>query len=303
MNGYPMNQKFLSGLLLITISAFSFGAMPVFARYAYREGTDVLTLLFLRFVTAGLIMLLLLRLKGAPLPRGKPLLGLMGMGGLGYVGQSMCYFTALTLAPAGLVALLLYLYPALVALMAALIFKERMGGSKIAALFLALFGAALVIGPERGGQPLGIVLGLGAAFIYAVYILSGSRLMQNVQPIQASTVIMVSAAMVFGVVMAFRQPQLPQSMLGWFAILALAVISTVIAIVTFMAGLERVGPTNASMLSTVEPVVTVVLAAVLLGETVSTVNAAGGALILSAVIVLTRGVAGEEKAIKSPTPG
>jgi drug/metabolite transporter (DMT)-like permease len=65
-------------------------------------------------------------------------------------------------------------------------------------------------------------------------------------------------------------------------------VSTVVAIVAFFAGLARLGPTRTATLSTLEPVVTVTLAAVVLGEAVGPLQAAGGALVLAAVLVLVR---------------
>jgi drug/metabolite transporter (DMT)-like permease len=77
-------------------------------------------------------------------------------------------------------------------------------------------------------------------------------------------------------------------MTGWGALVALALISTVVAIVAFFAGIARVGPAEASTLSTVEPATTVALGALLLGEPVAVVQVLGGALILGAVVVLAR---------------
>ena len=126
-------------------------------------------------------------------PRGRTLLGLIAMGALGYVGQSFCYFSALQHAPAGLVALLLYLYPALVAVLAVVVLKERFTRRKTVALALALGGAVLTIGVSRGGTPLGVAFGIGAAIIYAVYIIAGTRLLERAPAIPASTVIIASA--------------------------------------------------------------------------------------------------------------
>ncbi len=78
----------LAGVFLILISAVSFGTMPILARFAYDAGSDPITVLFLRFSTAGLILLVIARLEGRPLPGRKILLGLVGMGVIGYVGQS-----------------------------------------------------------------------------------------------------------------------------------------------------------------------------------------------------------------------
>lgn len=277
-----------SGVLMVALSALAFGCMPVFAIYAYSAGVDPVTLLFLRFLSAGALMLLVMWAKKMPIPRGASLVGLVGMGAVGYFGQSLCYFNALTLASAGLVALLLYLYPALVAGLSALIFKQPFTWIKALALLLSLMGAFLVIGPAWQGQPLGVALGIGAALIYSLYILMGSKILENVPVFPSSAVIMASAGAAFAVLAAFRGIHLPQSTTGWVAILGLTLISTILAILAFMAGMERVGPANAAMLSTLEPIVTVGLAVLVLGEILSLQKVIGGVLILIAVLILTK---------------
>lgn len=277
-----------SGVLFVVLSAVAFGCMPVFAIYAYSSGVDPVTLLFLRFLIAGSIMLLVMIARKIPFPRGAALFGLVGMGAVGYFGQSLCYFNALTLASAGLVALLLYLYPALVTGLSALILKEPLTWIKGLALLLALSGAFLVIGPEWQGQPLGIALGVGAALIYSLYIISGSRILQQAPVFSSSAVIMISAGGAFAVLAAFQGINLPQNPTGWMALLGLTLISTILAILSFMAGMARVGPANAALLSTLEPVVSVGLAALLLGEALTLNKLLGGSLILAAVLVLTR---------------
>ena len=167
---------------MIAISATAFGLMPVFARFAYASGTNPLTVLFFRFTLAGLLMLVIMAGKKLSFPRGKTLLGLILMGGLGYVGQSFSYFTALTYASASLVALLLYLYPALVTILAVLVLKERITKTQIVALGAALLGTALIIGFEISGQLAGILLGLSAAFIYSIYIIAGSVIIPKGTP-------------------------------------------------------------------------------------------------------------------------
>jgi len=281
-------MHYLIGVFLILVSGSSFGALAIFARLAYDDRVTPITLLFLRFGIASLCMLLIMWLRRIPIPRGWVLLGLALMGGIGYVGQALSYFTALTLIPAGLVALLLYLYPAIVTILAVIILKERISKWKVIALLMALGGTVLTIGPTGGGQVLGVVFGLGAAFIYSTYILVGSRITKQVTAIQSSTVVIVSAAIVSSVLVAIKGPAFPATASGWASVIAIALISTVLAIITFFAGLERVGPTNASTLSTVEPAVTVVLAAMVLGETVSLFRIIGGMMIILAVIIHAR---------------
>jgi len=292
-------MHYLIGIFLILISGSSFGTLAIFARLAYEDGVTPITLLFLRFGIASLCMIFIMWLRRIPIPRGWVLLGLAFMGGIGYVGQALSYFTALTLIPAGLVALLLYLYPAIVTILAVIVLKERISKWKIIALLIALGGTVLTIGPTGDGQFLGVIFGLGAAFIYSIYILVGSKITKQVTPIQSSTVVIVSAAIVSSGLVAIKGPAFPATASGWAFVIAIALISTILAIVTFFAGLERVGPTNASTLSTVEPAVTVTLAAWVLGEAISFFRIIGGMMIILAVIILARSEVPTNKRMKS----
>lgn len=276
------------GVALIALSAASFGTLAIFARLAYAAGGEPVAVLFLRFAGAAVFMWGLMAARRQPLPRGSLLVGLILMGGLGYVGQSLSFFTALLYASAGLVALLLYLYPAIVTVLSAMFLRERLTPIKLLALFLAIGGTALTIGRFGGGQPLGIVLGIAAAFIYSVYILVGSRITPRAGAIASSTVIITSGAVVFGLLTLLQRPAFPQGRDGLLAALGVSVVATVLPIVTFFAGLARLGPADAATLSTLEPVVTVALAGAILGEAVTGLQLVGGALILVAVVILGR---------------
>src|SRR4030042_1749456 len=100
---------------------------------------------------------------------------------------------------------------------------------------------------------LGVIFGLAAAFIYSIYILVGSKITKQVTAIQSSTVVIVSAAIVSGGLVAIKGPAFPATASGWASVIAIALISTILAIVTFFAGLERVGPTTASTPSPAAP--------------------------------------------------
>lgn len=283
-----MNRR-SSGAALVAVSAASFGIMPILARFAYADRVGITTLLFFRFAVGAVFMLAIVRLRRLAFPRGAALAGIALMGAVGYVGQSLCYFTALKFASAGLVALLLYVYPALVTLLSAVLFRERITGRKAFALVLALSGTALIVGFGGRGDYRGVILGLGAALIYSIYIVSGSRLIKVGQSIQASALIMSAAAVVFGVLAAVAGLEPPHSPAGLASVLAIALVCTVVALTTFFAGMERVGPTSASMISTLEPVVTVSAAALFLGEPLSVLNLAGGGLILGSLFILISG--------------
>ncbi len=280
-------MKKLIGILLIAISAASFGTLAIFGRYAYEDGIDIFTALFIRFGVSAVFMTLILILRKEHFPRGRLLATLIGMGALGYVGQSFLYLSSIKYASAGLIALLLYLYPMFVFILSVIFLREKVTAVKVVALVLSLVGAALTVDPD-GGQLIGVLMIIAAALIYSVYIVVGSNVTKQVTTFQSSTVIFMSAGAVYGMLTFANGIHLPQSNTGWLAMLGMIIFSTIIPITTFLAGLEIVGPTNAAMLSTLEPVVTVLLAAWLFGERLMPVTLLGGMLILVAVIVLTR---------------
>ncbi|CAN7456709.1 DMT family transporter [Trinickia sp. LjRoot230] len=280
----------LYGAALAALSASAFGAMAIFGRYAYAGGTDVLGLLALRFVVSGSVLAWVARRRGVVWPQGRTLAWIAAMGAIGYVGQSLCYFIALQHAQASLVALLLYLYPAFVTVLAAWWLRERLTPMKCAALVLCLAGSALMVGGGHG-EPLGIALGLAAAVIYSIYIVVGARVTRGVDPLATTAVVCLAAAAVFVVLSLARTatgapPHWPATPAGWAAVIAIALVSTVTAMLAFFAGLVRLGAARTSMLSTLEPVVTVALASLLLGESLSALQWVGGASVLGAVLWL-----------------
>jgi len=296
----PGRSRAASGIAYILASGLSFGTLPIFARFAYGAGMDTATLLWLRFTIAAICMWTIFLCKRLRLPRGRGLALLVAMGAVGYAGQAYCFFTAITMASAGLVSLLLYLYPALVTLLARFVFRHRLTRLQVAAVAIALAGSALTIGRAGDGKPLGIALGLGAALIYSCYILIGSRIPAAISATASTAVITSSAAVVYACAALARGPRLPATPTGWLAVAGVALVSTVMAILFFFEGLERVGPVRASVYSTVEPAFTLVLAALLLGEPITLTRLGGGALILAAVFLLAR----EElrSAAAAPTP-
>ena len=271
----------------IIVSAIAFGAMAIFARHAYAAGADVLGVLLSRFIIAGLVLAAVMLAARKPWPRGRPLAAAIGMGAVGYAGQAACYFTALNHASAGLVALLLYAYPTLVCLLAAAFLKETLSPRVVALLATSFVGIALTLGGGHG-TPLGFGLGLAAALIYSVYIIVGARELKGTDALASTTVICLSAAATMLVASLFREPSFPGAATGWIPLALIALVSTVLAILAFFAGLKRVGPAVASIGSTLEPVVTVVLAWLVLGEAIAPVQLVGGALVLGSAAWLAR---------------
>jgi drug/metabolite transporter (DMT)-like permease len=283
-----------SGTLLCLGSGAAFGAMAVFGKLAYGDGATVGTLLAVRFVLAAALFWALVLAGGAVQEvralAGRDIVVGLAMGGCGYALQAGCYFAALERIDASLLSLLLYTFPAIVAGAAVALGRERMDGRRLAALGLAFGGLGLVVAGAGAGalDPLGAALGLGAAVVYSTYILVSDGIVARVRPRVLSALVCTGAAASLTVGSALlgelRPGELTAAGWGWLA--CLAVVSTVASISLFFAGLRRVGPTTASILATVEPLVTVLLAFLVFGETLGVVQVVGGGLVLAAVLVL-----------------
>ena len=283
-----------SGTLLCLGSATAFGAMAVLGKLAYDAGATVGTLLAVRFLlAAALFWALVLGSDAAHELRalgGRDVAVGLALGACGYAIQAGCYFTALERIDASLLSLLLYTFQAMVAVAAVALGRERMDARRLAALALASGGLALVVAGAGTGalDPLGAALGLGAAVVYSTYILVSEGVVGRMTPRLLSALVCTGAAASLTVGSAvlgqLRPGELTAAGWGWLACLAL--VSTVAAVSLFFAGLERVGPTTASILSTAEPVVTVLLAFLVFGELLGPLQLLGGALVLAAVLVL-----------------
>jgi drug/metabolite transporter (DMT)-like permease len=290
----------LVGLVLILTSAAGYGSQAIFARLAYEAGANVSTVLLLRFILALAVLWPVLLLSGrgkhawAAIKRPKRLLSLLALGVL-FSGNSIAFFTALTYLHTAVVELLLYLYPGVVLVLSALFLHEQLGLTKLLALLCALAGSALTVGPlgavalpgiTGGKVALGLGLGLSAALIYATYIVIGNRLAAGTPADVTAAVSMTGTALVFAIgALAGDGAVLRLSAGGWLAIGGVALFSTVIATSFFLAGLERLGASRAAILATVEPVVTLILATLVLHDPPLWFQVVGGALILVAVVL------------------
>jgi drug/metabolite transporter (DMT)-like permease len=270
--------------------------MAVFAKEAYRSGVSVPSLLALRFAIAAASFWAIVAIRGrrpavpppaAWSPRRMTLIGLAL--GLGYAAQAGGYFGALTRIDASLTSLLLYVYPALVFAGAVLLRRERPDARRVGALVLATAGVALVLAGGGAGalDGLGVALGLFAAVCYAAYILVTDSVVAGFDPFRLGALVTTGAAgamWTYGLLAGGLDFSFAAA--GWAWIVALALISTVGAVTAFTLGLARVGPSVASIVSTIEPVVTVGLVMALFGERLAPVQLAGGALVLAAVVLL-----------------
>ena len=282
------------GAVLCLVSAIAFGAMAVFGKLAYDEGVTVLTLLVVRFAVAALLLApaAAVRLRrGSRRVAGRSVIAAVLLGAVGYALQSGLFFAALERMDASLLALVLYTYPAMVAAAGYALGRERPDRYRTTVLAVSSAGLVLVLGGAADGglDVVATVLGLGAAATYTAYILIADRTVSELDPVVLSAFVAGGAATTFAVISwGTGRLDLALSVHAWLWLSCIAAISTVVAIVCFFAGLARVGPVSAAIISTFEPVATVALAYAAFGEHLTPVQAVGAAFVLGAVIALQR---------------
>jgi len=279
------------GSALCIASAIAFGAMGIFGKLAYDVGVGLLTLLFVRFsIAAPVLWAAALRRRDAfaGQPR-RTLLAAFALGAVGYALQAGLYFAALARMDASLLSMLLYTFPAMVVAAAIGLGRETPSRRRTGALLVSSGGLALVLLGAGAGtfDWLGAALGLGAAMTYAAYILVSDRVGGGIDALPLSALITTGAAITFGVAgLTTRSLDTGFAAEGWLWLAALSVVSTVTPITLFFAGLRRVGPSTAAILSTLEPPTTVALAFLVFGESLTALQLAGAALVLGAAVSL-----------------
>lgn len=274
------------GVALTLLCAFSYGLAPAMARLAYEAGADVLTATTGRFL-AGVIGI------GALLALGRRVrlsrranLGAFGLGLISTV-TSLGYMGAIFFIPASLAVLIFYTFPLLVALGARWTEGEPVTWSKLAGLAVALFGLAVALGVSLEGlDARGVALAGMAAFGAAAHVLAisrvagwagGATLPLNLRSMSvALTVSLVFLAVQGG-------PAWPSGATGWLGLFGTMLFFTG-GITLMYAAVARIGPVRAAMLLNMEPLVAIVAAVLLLGESFGLRQALGAAMVIGAVL-------------------
>ena len=279
----------LRGTLLVLISAASFGTTLIFTQRALNGGATLPALLAYRYVFGAVLLCVVTGGIGQVLGVGARKWQLLSIGGSAQAAIAGLSVSALQFIPAASVAFLFYTYPTWVAVLAIVRGTERVDAQKVAALVLSLAGIVTMVGNPFSTQldARGIALALTDAVIYALLIPWLGKIQHGLKTSAAVTWMAVGAAAWFVTgALILRAPLLnPPSALLVNAV-ALAAIPTALALITFVAGLALLGPVRTSIVSTVEPFWTALLAAIVLGQAVGPRTWVGGAMIAAAMLVL-----------------
>lgn len=278
--------------LLIVFSACCFGSIPILVSLATASGAKLIDVLVWRYALAAVMLVVAAGGVGAVQRAGRRALPLLVLAGGGQAIIAFVSLSALRYIPAASLTFLFYTYPAWVAVTAALRRSEPLTMRRAGALGLSLTGIAFMVGmPGAGGlHPMGVMLALGSALLYALYIPMIGHFGAELAPAVTSTFASGGAAVVlFAAAMVTGGPAIRFAPVAWVAIVLLALVSTVLAFIAFLRGLAAIGPVRTAIVSTVEPFWTALLGSLVLGQLIGQRTLVGGLFIAAAVIVLQLG--------------
>lgn len=281
--------KMIKGYLAAIASAVLFGCMPLMANYIYADGVNPMTLVFLRnFLALPLIAVLaLLQNRSLKLP-GKLLPRVCITALVGNCLTPTLLFSSYRFIASGTATVFHFIYPALVVLGSILLKREKAKLGNIISVILCFVGILLFYDP---GEPLdwrGSLLALVSGVTFAAYvILLSHRDTKQVPGFLFSFYVGVSCSLVmFVLCLVTGQLALPQSLLGWGLCALFSVGITCCAVVLFQVGTFLVGGQQASILSTIEPITSVIVGVVIFQEAVGLRTLFGVLLVVSASVLI-----------------
>lgn len=283
--------KSYKGELFVIISAIGFGTMGVIGKLAYKEGLNTQTLLTLRFLFASLLLFIILKVKGKSLkiPRAH-IKSYFFLGTILYTLVSFFYFFALNYISASLTVVLFFLYPIYVTVISIVFLKDKMTTIKLICLIMSFLGIFIIVSPGNAQINMtGIILSFIGGFLYAIYVLLlGASNIKHTDSLITGFYINIFSAFGMGT-WAFASQNFIYSInaaaFGYAVLLGL--FASAVAIMAFFAGVKLIGPVKASIIANVEPLAAVLLATIVLSESLSLTQLLGGLLIIAAVIIIS----------------
>jgi len=285
---------------MVMVSAALFGATPILGKLSYRGGSNAVTLTFLRAALAApALILLLVRRKELSGLSARLLKQAAVIGALGPAATTLLLYGSYGHIPVSVATALHFCYPVVVVLAQALLFRERLGRGPLVGAALCAAGVALLSG-GGAASPIGVAMAIGSGFTYAVYIIGVERTeLRRLRPLSLSLcfcLVSMAVSGLFGAVTGQLTFRLTPAAWGYSLLVALLV--SVGAVTLFQRGILVVGATAAAVLSTLEPILSAALGALLLREPLHGRMVAGCLLVCAgvAVMVLARARQTERRA-------
>jgi drug/metabolite transporter (DMT)-like permease len=292
----PSRRYRLIGIALALFGTIAFSLRPVLIKLAYGYVLDPITLIALRmmFALPFFLAAALWSTRGrASMLSIREWLAVFGLGAIGYYLASTLDFLGLQYVSAGVGRLLLFLYPTIVVLLSAGLFKKPIRRRDVAALVVTYAGVALVLSAAIGGENLDLATGaalvFGSAAAYAVYLVIGAEAARRIGAIRFAALAVSAACLCCILQFLLLRPlsalALPHQVYGLIVIIA--AVCTVIPVFMTAEALRRIGANQVAMIGAVGPVSAIVLGAVILNEAMTLVQLAGAALVIVGVMLAT----------------
>ena len=279
------------GCAFAVLQAVLYSTMGILGKLLYATGMDSQQVVILRFLCSTVLLgvFMLVWRKEALVSRQKDVY----VQAVFYFASAFLYFFAIERLNAGITTVLFYLYPAMVAAINLAVFHERITAAVAVALILSIMGLILIsgiIGGEFALDPLGVVFALGAALAFAVYTViiqvTGRTEGSFTVTFTLSWTSLLASCVVFApAVPAMFHLSAYQVLIG--CIMALA--CTILPVVLYIQAVKRIGGTKSSLIGISETPSSLLLAFLILGETITPIEGAGIILIVASVVVITIG--------------
>lgn len=288
----------LVGVALVLIASIGFSGRGVLIKLSYPYGVDAVTLMMLRMAFSlpfFIVMGAMAARNATPIARSDWWM-LLGLGFLGYYMSSLLSFLGLIFVPATLERLLLYLTPTLVVVLSALIYRQRVRRDHALALALTYGGIVLVLGGSLIVSQAPMDLAVGSVMVFcstltfAAYLLGSGNVIPRIGSARFTAYASGTACLFviaqFLLTRDLGALDLPLPIYVYGAMMA--VLCTVLPTWAMAEGMRRIGTNRASITSSIGPVSTIVLAALVLGEPITWLQIAGAALVLTGVWLVGR---------------
>lgn len=287
-----IKRKRLAGLLAGLVAGVSYGTNPLFAKPLLESGVPVLVMLFFRYGMSAAILAAWMACRHEAFMVEKRELGLLGILGVLFACSSLFLFTSYEFIPSGLATTLVYLYPVFTALIMVVLRFYPSWQTWLS--IIATFGGILLLSTPSAGAEIrlpGIILAIMSALSYALYlvIVNRSRRIKKVSEHTLTLYALMTGAAMFLLIRLFQGGSILEgvdSPTDWGNLLGLAVVPTMISMLTLAVSSRYIGPTKTSILGVFEPLTAILIGTVLFGEPLTPKMAIGVAICVGAVVFM-----------------
>ena len=281
------------GYVLGVIAAATYGMNPLFALPLYKAGMNPDSVLFLRYLFAIPVLGIMIKVRGRDFKlKRKEVIPLIIMGLLVAL-SSLTLFQSYNYMEAGIASTLLFVYPIMVALIMAFLFKEKLTLQTIICILLALGGIGLLYKGDDGTtlNLTGIILVVVSALSYAVYIVGVNRpILKNVATLKLTFYVLLFGMMLFLVRVDFGMSlRVVDTWYLWGNLIALAIFPTAVSFLCTTQAIQYIGSTPTAILGALEPLTAVFFGVTVFGESFTMILACGILMIVSAVTLIIAG--------------